>query len=115
MPPGIRKRKNKNDISVNMKKVTAILSGIIVILLVILFLPSNYYLRKALIHQLPKIDQYPIFENRIVKAGAPQPWELHDEYNRHSLPDQFRESFATYGSIGFLIIKDGKFLFEEYC
>ncbi|MCD7936971.1 MAG: beta-lactamase family protein [Tannerellaceae bacterium] len=97
-----------------MKKVTAILSGIIVILLVILFLPSNYYLRKAFIHQLPKIDQYPIFENRIVKAGAPQPWELHDEYNRHSLPDQFRESFATYGTIGFLIIKDGKLLFEEY-
>ena len=28
-----------------------------------LVLPSNYYLRRALIHLLPKIDQYPIFEN----------------------------------------------------
>ena len=33
---------------------------------VFLALPSNYYLRRALTHFLPKIDQYPIFENRIV-------------------------------------------------
>ena len=38
-----------------------------------LVLPSNYYLRRALIHLLPEIDQYPIFENRTVKAGNPQP------------------------------------------
>ena len=37
-----------------------------------LVLPSNYYLRRALIHLLPKIDQYPIFENRTIEAGAPQ-------------------------------------------
>ena len=41
-----------------------------------LALPSNYYLRRALIHLLPKINQYPIFENRVVKAGSPRPWEL---------------------------------------
>lgn len=38
-----------------------------------LTLPSNYYLRRALTHLLPKIDQYPIFENRVVQAGSPPP------------------------------------------
>ena len=38
-----------------------------------LALPSNYYLRRALTHLLPKIDQYPIFENRVVQAGFAPP------------------------------------------
>lgn len=41
-----------------------------------LTLPSNYYLRRALTHLLPKIDQSLIFENRVVQAGSPRPWEL---------------------------------------
>lgn len=46
-----------------------------------LTLPSNYYLRRALTHLLPKIDQYPIFENWVVQAGSPRPWELSEAYN----------------------------------
>ena len=38
-----------------------------------LALPSNYYLRRALIHLLPKINQYPIFENRVVKSRFAPP------------------------------------------
>ena len=41
--------------------------------LAVLFWPGHYYVRQALVHQLPKIDQYPIFENRVVKAGDPAP------------------------------------------
>ena len=38
-----------------------------------LVLPSNYYLRRALIHLLPKIDQYPIFENRTIDTFLMNP------------------------------------------
>ena len=51
-----------------------------------LVLPSNYYLRRALIHLLPKIDQYPIFENRTIEAGAPQAWIQSEDYNNLSIP-----------------------------
>jgi len=43
---------------------------------IFLSLPSNYFVHRALINWMPKIDQYPIFENRVVKAQAPQPWEM---------------------------------------
>ena len=39
----------------------------------VLFWPGNYYVRQALLHLMPKIDQYPIFENRVVEAGDPAP------------------------------------------
>lgn len=79
-----------------------------------LALPSNYYLRRALVHLLPKIDQYPIFENREVKAGDPVPWPLSEAYNRRSVPEKYRPLFDKYETVGFVIIRDSALLFEEY-
>ena len=79
-----------------------------------LVLPSNYYLRRALIHLLPKIDQYPIFENRMVKAGNPQPWPESEAYNKLSVPEKFQPVFEDLGTVAFVIIKDSTLLFEQY-
>ncbi|MCS2889635.1 beta-lactamase family protein [Parabacteroides faecis] len=79
-----------------------------------LVLPSNYYLRRALIHLLPKIDQYPIFENRTVKAGNPQPWPESEAYNKLSVPEKFQPVFEDLGTVAFVIIKDSALLFEQY-
>lgn len=79
-----------------------------------LVLPSNYYLRRALIHLLPKIDQYPIFENRMVKAGNPQPWPESEAYNKLSVPEKFQPVFGNLGTVAFVIIKDSTLLFEQY-
>jgi poly-gamma-glutamate capsule biosynthesis protein CapA/YwtB (metallophosphatase superfamily) len=96
----------------------AIITGITALLLsavaVFLFLPSNCYLRNALIHFYPKIDQYPIFENRIVKAGNPQSWELSEYYNKLSIPEKYLYGFKKYGTVAYTIIKDGELLFEQY-
>lgn len=92
--------------------------GIIIVLLcatgIFLAIPSNYYLRKALVHLLPKIDQYPIFENRVIKAGNPVPWEIANNYNKLSIPENYQTAFHEYGTVAFVVIKDGKLLFEEY-
>lgn len=79
-----------------------------------LVLPSNYYLRRALIHLLPKIDQYPIFKNRTVKAGNPQPWPESKAYNKLSVPEKFQPVFENLGTVAFVIIKDSTLLFEQY-
>lgn len=79
-----------------------------------LVLPSNYYLRRALIHLLPKIDQYPIFENRMVKAGNPQPWPESEAYNKLSVPEKFQPVFEDLETVAFVIIKDSALLFEQY-
>lgn len=79
-----------------------------------LALPSNYYLRRAIMHLYPKIDQYPIFDNRVVKAGAPEPWVLSQEYNTKSVPGKYRPRFEELGTVAYVIIKDNQLLFEEY-
>ena len=79
-----------------------------------LVLPSNYYLRRALTHLLPKIDQYPIFENRTVKAGDPQPWKQSEAYNTLSIPEKYLPVFDELGTVAYVIIKDSTLLFEQY-
>ena len=79
-----------------------------------LTLPSNYYLRRALTHLLPKIDQYPIFENRVVKAGSPRPWELSEAYNTKSIPERYLPRFEELGTVAYVIIQDNRLLFEQY-
>lgn len=79
-----------------------------------LVLPSNYYLRRALIHLHPKIDQYPIFENRTVKAGNPQSWPESKAYNKLSVPEKYQPVFEDLGTVAFVIIKDSALLFEQY-
>jgi len=91
--------------------------GIIIVLCgigIFLALPSNYYLRQALTHMMPKIDQYPIFENRVIKAESPRSWELAEMYNKQSIPPPYISSFEKYETVAYIIIKDNKLLFEEY-
>lgn len=97
-----------------MKKAILIIAISIGIIFCFLGLPSNYYLRRAIVHQLPKIDQYQIFENRTVKANDPQPWDLADGYNKRSVPDELLPVFEKYKTVAFVVIKDNQLVFEEY-
>lgn len=97
-----------------MKKGVIAIVTLIGALLVFLILPSNYYLRRALVHLTPKIDQYPIFENRIVKADDPHPWETDAQYNQSDIPEHLQADFEKYGTVAFVVIKDNRLLFESY-
>ena len=65
-------------------------------------------------HTTAHIDDHPYFTNHVIKAGTPQFWPLHEDYNRMQLSDTLRKELEDYRSIGFAIIKDGKLLYEEY-
>jgi len=60
------------------------------------------------------IDDYPYFENHVIKAGSPQFWPLHEQSGLFQLSDTLRKELEDYQSIGFAVIKDGKLLYEEY-
>lgn len=96
------------------KKVSLCVVVLLAGIALFLSLPSNYYLRQALVHLHPTIDQYPIFDNRIVEAGAPIPWPTSPQYNTLSLPESYRAAFERYETVAFVVIKEGKLLFEEY-
>jgi len=66
-----------------------ILTGVLLFLLI----PSNYYMRRAILHLKPKIDQYGIFENRVVKADNPHPWQFAADYDNKQIAPAFEADF----------------------
>ena len=102
---------------------TRILLGILIILVLTvtgIYISGNGYIFKAFQKTYLKgyttayIDDYIDFDNAVVRAGAPQPWVLHEKYNRLQLTDNFRKELEDYQTIGFAIIKDGQLIYEEY-
>jgi CubicO group peptidase (beta-lactamase class C family) len=94
-----------------------VIGGIVFCLLIVgvfLALPSNYYIRQALIHLWPRIDQYPIFENRVIQAGDPQSWPLSEYYNKKMIPEKYVKDFERLGTMAYVIIQNGELLFEQY-
>ncbi|MCM1530660.1 MAG: beta-lactamase family protein [Bacteroides sp.] len=80
----------------------------------VLVLPGNYYVRRALVHTYPKIDQYPIFENRVVRAGNPVPLEFASGVSGCRIDSAFEADFARYGTVAFLVMRNGRVELEQY-
>ncbi len=94
-------------------KAKRFLIGLLIFLaLAIIVMPG--YLRRALIHQTPDIDDYRIFHNRTIMAGEEQPWEKDSLYNIIGLPEHHLDSFFELDPVAFLIARNGRILFEEY-
>lgn len=91
-----------------------ILLLMLVVVSAVLFWPGNYYVRQALLHLMPKIDQYPIFENRVVKAGDPAPLPYAPGVNERKVAPRFEEDFARYGTVAFVVLKNGQVWAEQY-
>jgi len=97
------------------KKVIFVLLIIIVAgAAIFLSIPSNYYVRKALLHFMPKIDQYTIFENRVVKANDPHPWLFADDVENKQIAPEFASDFNTYKTVAFVVIQHKKIILEQY-
>ena len=87
---------------------------IIVAVLVVAYLALPYYVKQALIHQYPGIEDYKIFHNRTVKAGTYIPWEIDSLYNTSTIADSTMAKIESYDPVAFLVIQDGKILYEQY-
>jgi CubicO group peptidase (beta-lactamase class C family) len=97
------------------RKITLSLIAIIVVFLgVFLSVPQNHYITKALRYQNAKINQYPIFANRVVEIGTPQPWLLDSSFNSYTLNSQQLNNLEKTKSIAFLVARDSMLLFESY-
>ncbi|MHC1703120.1 MAG: serine hydrolase domain-containing protein [Tenuifilaceae bacterium] len=98
-----------------MKKILKI-SAIVIIagLAIFLAIPSNHYITRALIYQLPNIDDYKIFENRNVLKGEPQEWKVSEKYNTYNFSADQVSYFDTYKSVAYLVVKDTMLLSETY-
>ena len=95
------------------KKILLIV-GIVFGILVIGFLMLPNYAQKALIYLKPGIEDYPIFENRTVAAGIGQEWPIDSLLNQLKIDDETLAKMEVYEPVSFLVVKDGKIIFEKY-
>jgi len=93
---------------------------IILVLIVGLYATGYGYILKGVKvvymtgHKTAFIDDYPYFTNRTIETSTPQVWEKHKDYNTLKPTVRLLETNDKYGTVAFLIIKNGKILYENY-
>lgn len=80
----------------------------------VIFLTGKTYLYKGIYYNYVNIDDYKIFENRVVKAGHYQPWARANNYNTRQLSNAFLKELDSLQTTAFLIVKNDSLVHEEY-
>ncbi|MDB4088239.1 beta-lactamase family protein [Flavobacteriales bacterium] len=103
-----------------LKKILIALVAILLIATVLLYATGNEYIFRGVQltylkgNTTANIDDRLDFDTRIIENGTVQEWELSEDYNKTPLTDTLVKELEAYKSAGFLIVKDGKILNEEY-
>lgn len=106
-----------------MKAIRIIFKWIILpvgIIVVLLHLFGYGYLVKAVRtiylkgHTTAYLDDYKVFDNRVIEPDKPQPWPLHSHYNTVPATDSLQKIHDAYGSVAYLIIKNDSIWHEHY-
>lgn len=90
------------------------------ILVVIIYATENQYIFRGVKltylkgHKTANIDDRQDFDTRIIENGTIQEWKESKWYNSTPLTDTLLAELEAYQSAGFLIIKDGEILNENY-
>lgn len=90
---------------------------LLIVVLVIALLPlliNKIYLYKAVTYNFAGIDDYKIFDNATVATATAIPWEPSPEFGNIKLTDDFEQYLTRLKTIGLVVIKDRKLLFEKY-
>lgn len=93
---------------------------IFVVLNLIIIVSGKTYLYKAVASTYfkgrsgPNISEYAIFDNREVKAGAFQKWNLSGAYNSKAISDSHKKEFEEMETIAFVVIKNDSITHEQY-
>lgn len=94
--------------------------ALILLIIGLLYLTDNEYIIRGVKltylkgHKTANIDDYKDFDNNIILAGKSQPWFQHELYNQIPLTDTLQYELERFQTVGFMVAKDGKILWEKY-
>ena len=86
----------------------------------VLYITENQYIIRGIALTYLKgrntagIYDYTDFDNRVILTEKPLLWDKHPDYNNWNLTDTLRNRLERYGTEAFVVIKDGKLIYEEY-
>ncbi len=87
---------------------------IIILIIFLTYIFSPGYIKVAIVHFLPGIEDYDIFESREVKVAKPTPWHMAKDYMQDDLTPNERDTLEHYQSVAYLIIQNDSLIYEEY-
>jgi CubicO group peptidase (beta-lactamase class C family) len=103
-----------------LKKFLVWLTGILVLLVVLLYAFKVDYLLKAVRtiyfngHTTAFLEDYQYFDNRVIEKGVAQPWNISKEYNTVKPTAVLDAMHKNIGTVAFLIIKNDSIWNESY-
>ncbi len=86
----------------------------IVFVIIILIFSINKYFYRAAIHLYPNIDDYKIFDNRVINSGRCSKLPKSQFYNKKKIPYNYYKWIEYFKTTAFIVIKDGKIVHESY-
>ena len=93
---------------------------ILLILNIAILLSGRTYLYKGVLNTYlkgrsgPSITEYEIFDNRVVKAGTEQKWNVSKLYNSKKIPSDLEAHFSEMKTGAFLVVKNDSIIHEQY-
>lgn len=93
---------------------------LLVFLNILILVSGRSYLYKGIANTYLKgrtgvdIDDYPIFDNRTVKANPGKGWPVGKDYNVSKIPAQYVQEMEKLHTIAYLVIKNDSIRHEEY-
>ncbi len=103
-----------------MKRILKIVVVVFALFIAILFVTDKTYLFEGVRVVYLRgntgvtINDFKVQETKVVRATNPQPWKLHQNYNKVDLSDEAKDYHDKMQSTAFLVFKDGKLLSEHY-
>lgn len=88
--------------------------SILILLNAVLLLSGNTHWYPALYYNYADIDDYKIFENRIIKATNPQPLHKSVDYNKKVFDAAFENEMMQWKTKSFIVLKDDSIVYEKY-
>jgi len=94
-------------------KTTRVIVPIVLFILLIVFLTPTY-ITQAILHGHAKIDNYKIFDYRVVQNQQPIPWQHDSSYNLQKINPKSLQVIDSFGTTAFVLIRHNKIVHEEY-
>ena len=103
-----------------LKKIGKWLLIILVVLNLAIIISGKTYLYKGIANTYlkgrsgPGIDEYKIFSNREVAAGAPQEWHVSKMCNSKKISETEEKEFDAMQTVAYVVIKNDSIIHEQY-
>ena len=97
------------------KKISLALLAVVVVLVGLAFTNHLAHLKNFIFwgeHTVHDYNTHPV--RKVEKSNAPQSWELDSAYNTATIPADFMSVIDSNDTHAFLVIQNGKLLFEKY-